>query len=261
MKLAAYRLMVVTWARAFTAYRFDTIFRLLVPAIQILMLIELWNAVYGGRDVVAGMPPRATMLAYLTVINIQTWVTRTIIHGDIPQRISEGGVATDLLRPMPFPGQMVAKQAGFTLGQLPIFAISLVLAMAVGLISLPVSFLYVPSLLLGCVVGTLVALLLGYVSFWTLETEGALWAYGMISAFFAGAYIPLDLLPDVVRPIFHALPFQAMGYTPVAIYTGLLGGEAMWRALAVQVGWIVVLVPLAALVWRRAALRVTVQGG
>lgn len=261
MKLAAYRTLTLTWARSFTAYRFDTIFRLLVPAIQILMLVELWNAVYGGQDVVAGMPPRATMLAYLTVINIQAWVTRSILQGDIPHSIAEGTIATEMLRPISFPGQMVAKQAGFTLAQLPIFAISLVLALVVGLISWPASFLYVPSLLLGIVIGTLVALMLGYVGFWTLEADGVLWAYGMISGFFAGAYIPVSLLPDVVRPLFEVLPFQAMGYTPVAIYTGMLSEGAALRALAVQVLWVVLLVPAAAWLWRRASLRVAVQGG
>jgi len=73
--------------------------------------------------------------------------------------------------------------------------------------------------------------------------------------------IPLWFMPGWLRASVEWLPFQAQVYTPVSIYLGQTRGGEAAALVAVQLAWVVVLVVLLELVWRRARYRVVVQGG
>jgi len=70
--------------------------------------------------------------------------------------------------------------------------------------------------------------------------------------------IPLTFFPHWAQPLLAWLPFQAITYTPVAMYLGkvnVLGG------LTIQLGWAVLLYLLVRLMWSKALDVLTVQGG
>jgi ABC-type uncharacterized transport system permease subunit len=49
--------------------------------------------------------------------------------------------------------------------------------------------------------------------------------------------------------------------TSVEVYLGLVGGAEMWRALAIQAAWFVVLSAACFLVLRAGVRRLVIQGG
>ena len=57
------------------------------------------------------------------------------------------------------------------------------------------------------------------------------------------------------------LPFRAVAFIPASVYLGRYPGSALAAALAEQAGWALLLTAASALAWRRAASRLTVQGG
>ena len=69
------------------------------------------------------------------------------------------------------------------------------------------------------------------------------------------------LLPVFPCTVVEWLPFQATTYVPASIYVGSLAGSEAWRAIGLQLAWVVILGLAAALMWRRAMRRVVVQGG
>jgi ABC-type uncharacterized transport system permease subunit len=104
-------------------------------------------------------------------------------------------------------------------------------------------------------------LLIGLVSFWTLEMTGFRMMYRLIGNFATGALIPLWFMPDLLRSIIQLLPFQAIAFVPVSIYVGQPATGAIWSALAVQAFWAVVMVLVIRLVWARAFRHTVIQGG
>ncbi|MFE7456643.1 ABC transporter permease [Streptomyces sp. NPDC057554] len=232
--------------------------------LQIWLLTVVWRALYDGRTEVDGLS-LATMTAYATLTTLQYQLVSPWRSSPIDQRVREGKVAIDLLRPVGFPGQMLAGQLGWASSAVPVLLVALPFALLIGAGQAPAStaagFAYPVALLGALLVNQLLGLLLGMVSFWTLEVTGALMAYRFIAQFFSGALVPLWFMPGPVRLAAEWLPFQATAYTPAAVYLGQIEGSGIAVALGVQLAWIAALGALSALVWSRARRRVMSQGG
>ncbi len=246
------------------AYRADYLVTAVVLLLQVYLLKVVWTALYADRGSVDGVP-LDTMIAYATLATLQYTVINRWRFSPIPERVRRGWIATDLLRPAGFVGQMLALQLGGTAAIAPFVLLAAPFALVVGGAAAPAGptalLAYLVSLALAYLVSQQLALLLGLVSFWTLEVGGVYLMYRVVAQFLSGALIPLWFMPDPVRIVAAVLPFQATLYTPTAVYLGQLAGSSALRALAVQLAWGGGLALLTRLVWWRAIRRVVVQGG
>ena len=236
-----------------------------VSVIQIFMLTRVWSALYGTRPDVLAMPLHE-LLVYLTVANLIAWSFPThMTTMYLRERIREGAVVFDLARPLGFVPQMAAQMAGTLGGALVIIAMALPLILVAGSLSLPAgpaaAGLFVVSLLCAYAIAGMLALLVGMIAFWTLETDGFTMLYVLVSSFLSGALVPVSVFPGALRTLVQVLPFQATTYVPTSIYIGSLRGADALGAIGVQLVWVVVLGLVTALVWSRAVRRVVVQGG
>ncbi|MFS0693600.1 ABC transporter permease [Streptomyces nitrosporeus] len=250
--------------RAALTYRTAYLSSFVMMLLQIYLLTVVWRAFYDGRAEVDGLG-LGTMTAYATLTTLQYQLVSPWRSSPIDQRVREGKVAVDLLRPVGFPGQMLAGQLGWASAALPVLVVALPFALLIGAGQAPAStaagFAYPVALAGAVLVNQLLGLLLGMVSFWTLEVSGALMAYRFVAQFFSGALVPLFFMPGPVKAVAQWLPFQATAYTPAAVYLGQIEGDGIAVALGVQLAWIAVLGALAAFVWSRARHRVMSQGG
>ncbi|GAB2905474.1 ABC transporter permease [Streptomyces mayteni] len=259
-------------ARAQLAYRADFVIRVLWLLLQVYLLALVWRAVYpesgtadahGGRQVTL-----ATQLAYVTYASVQNWLLNPagVDPSPLHQRVREGSVAVDLVRPVAFPTQMLAAQAGTVLAGVPFAALALPLAVVAGGAQAPAStgaaLAYALSLLPAVLNTLLLAVIVSMVCFWTLEVVGIFVIHRIVAQFFAGALVPLWFMPSWLADLAQLLPFQTTTYTPIALYLGHLEGAGpVLAALATQCGWTAALWLILRLVWARALHRVVVQGG
>ncbi|WP_327334367.1 ABC transporter permease [Streptomyces anulatus] len=250
--------------RAALTYRTAYLSSFAMMLLQIWLLTVVWKALYDGREEVDGLGLTA-MTAYATLTTLQYQLVSPWRSSPIDQRVREGKVAVDLLRPVGFPGQMLSGQLGWASAAVPVLLVALPFALLIGAGRAPASaaagFAYPVALIGALLVNQLLGLLLGMISFWTLEVSGALMAYRFVAQFFSGALVPLWFMPGPVRTAAEWLPFQATSYTPAAIYLGQVEGLGIAAALGVQLAWIGALGALAAFVWSRARRRVMSQGG
>ncbi|MFK0130151.1 ABC transporter permease [Streptomyces rubiginosohelvolus] len=250
--------------RAALTYRTAYLSSFAMMLLQIWLLTVVWKALYDGRAEVDGLS-LTTMTAYATLTTLQYQLVSPWRSSPIDQRVREGKVAVDLLRPVGFPGQMLSGQLGWASAAVPVLLVALPFALLIGAGQAPASaaavFAYPVALVGALLVNQLLGLLLGMVSFWTLEVSGALMAYRFVAQFFSGALVPLWFMPGPVRAAAEWLPFQATAYTPAAVYLGRVEGLGIVAALGVQLAWIGALGALAAFVWSRARRRVMSQGG
>jgi ABC-2 type transport system permease protein len=78
---------------------------------------------------------------------------------------------------------------------------------------------------------------------------------------FSGMVVPLAFFPDWLRPILRAQPIAGLVDIPFSIYFGGLSGWGAAGAIALQFGWVVVLVLFGRWALERAMRRLQVQGG
>ncbi|MEV0220771.1 ABC-2 family transporter protein [Streptomyces sp. NPDC050704] len=184
----------------------------------------------------------------------------------IPERIRDGRVAIDLVRPLSFPIQMICAQSGVTLAMLPFALLAIPFAVLIGGAQQPPSaasaILWMFSSVLGYIVTVLLATMVGMLAFWTLEVSGIFMVYRMVGQLMSGALIPLWFMPEWLQSLALWLPFQGTTYTPLAIYVGQLQGILdLCTAVGRQLAWLIVLCVILRTVWTRAWRRVVVQGG
>src|SRR3989442_720296 len=116
--------------------------------------------------------------------------------------------------------------------------------------------LFIAELIYGCFF-----LFLELASFWTVDIRGLRWLFGLILQLLTGALVPIWFFPDWLATLLAWSPFAAAASTPLSIYIGHTPADGGLAAVALQVGWLIPLVGLGELVWRRARDGVVVQGG
>ncbi|MFI6706325.1 ABC transporter permease [Nonomuraea sp. NPDC050478] len=241
------------------AYRSSIVMTCVTLVAQVFLLRMIWTAVYGSRAEAAGLTLEA-LLAYLTLANLQSFATQTLVSRVIHHRIRSGTVFFDLARPIGYLRQMAAFQAGNTGGSLLLLAPVVPVVLLVGSITAPVNGLgYVVTLVLGYVIAVQLALLISLLGFWMLEIGAVSLLYQLVSQFFAGTMVPLAFFPGFLGTLAEVLPFKYMGYVPAAIYVGHISDIS--GPLLVELAWVAGLWALLALAWSRTHRRVVIQGG
>ena len=262
--LPAYLRIAAMWPKIAYAYRLNLLLWLLGTVLQIYLLRVVWTAVYAGREGPVEMP-LDQLVAYLTLANLQMFVTFPMIANQLENRIREGQIAIDMARPVPFLGQMLAQQVGASVGLAPFALLALPLAYFLGNVVLPptpqAALLYVVSFALSYAILTEIGLMLGLIAFWTVESWAFNAIFRFVNQFFAGGLVPLWLFPDTLRALAQLLPFQTQAHIPISIYLGQMAGFDALRGLAVLAFWVVALYVFAQMAWRGAMRRVVVQGG
>jgi viologen exporter family transport system permease protein len=252
--------------RAIT-YPFQVWAELGINLLFMYIYVCLWRALYAGRDSVIGYD-RRQMLTYIVVAQTLITFQFTIRTANtIEAKIRSGEVVIDLMRPIDFQATLLATGFGTALHTLltnmgPKFALFAIM----GVVGPPASpaalLLFALSAVLGFVILFDVEFLIGITAFWLVEVRG-LYAAVMwgLNSFLSGYFVPLEFYPPWLAALARALPFQAITYTPSALYTGTLAGPTALAALLAQAAWVAALLGAGRLLFRTAYRRLVVQGG
>jgi ABC-2 type transport system permease protein len=223
----------------------------------------VWVALYAQNVAPAGVPLHA-IITYTTIALLMSLVLEIDGTRIIRDRVREGSIATDLMKPINLPLYFFSDGFGQTLLHALLIVPSLLLALFIVHIDVPSPFVllaFALSFALGYVVNFLMNFLMNSIAFWTLETFAIQLIIRWVSDLLGGQIVPLIFFPGFLQQIVLALPFAAVYSTPLLIYLGKIPPSAYAAALATQLAWTAGFGILATFVWRGALRRVVVQGG
>jgi len=231
--------------------------------VRLYLMKAVWTALYAQNTAPAGVPLHA-MLTYTTIALLMSLVLEIDGTRLIRDRIREGSIATDLMKPINLPFYFFSDGFGQTLLHATLILPALGLALFMVRIDVPpplvlIAFFF--SFALGYVVNFLLNFLMNTIAFWTLETFAIQLIVRWISDLLGGQIVPLIFFPGALQRVVLALPFAAVYSTPLLIYLGTIPPRAYVAAFAAQLAWGAGFALLATLVWRGALRRVVVQGG
>jgi len=231
--------------------------------VRLYLMRAVWTALYAQNAAPAGVPLHA-ILTYTTVALLMSLVLEIDGTRMIRDKIREGTIATDLMKPISLPLYFFSDGVGQTM----LHALLIIPALGVALLLVHVDVpspgvlaAFAVSFLLGYCVNFLLNFLMNSVAFWTLETFAIQLMVRWVSDLLSGQIVPLIFFPGVLQRIVLALPFAAIYSTPLLIYLGTIQPRDYAAAFAAQVAWLVGFALLGTVVWRAAQQRVVLQGG
>lgn len=188
---------------------------------------------------------------------------------EISEKIVNGDVGYQLIRPMNLYNYWYATIFSKSLGQMIIRGVSLLfilffLPLGWGL-SLPVSFeaflLFMISLVIGAFLVTSINMLSYIVVLHTLSPGGVFSFVVAVATFLAGGVIPIPMMPETVQNILNFFPFRYVADLPYRIYIGNISGSQIFSQIGIQIAWLVGLIVLGKILMNRKLKKMVVQGG
>ena len=185
---------------------------------------------------------------------------------DLGDRIKTGDVVTDLYRPLDFQGYWLAQDLGraahglVTRGVASFCAGFVVFRLAVPG-TVPEVAAAALTLLLAVLVSFAWRYLVALAGFWLIDDRGVTTLAGVLAMFLSGFLVPVTFFPGWLQAVAAASPFPAMVQLPVDVFLGHGRAGGLAGVVAVQLGWLVVLLAAGRAVGALALRKVVVQGG
>lgn len=258
-------------AAAQTAFRRQMIYRwanvagLLANVFFGVFISFVLLALFRTQPQVAGYDVRAA-LRYMWLVQALLMVVMPFGWRDLLMTIRSGEVVTDLSKPCDLYAYGFSREAGrscyyILFRGVPTYLLGMLL-FGIGLPGDVRAWLaFVLALACAIALGITYRFLSNIVGFWLMEARSFVVLSEIVAHFFAGAYIPLPLMPPALYDAVQWLPFAGMLNLPVQALLGKVTGADLVLTLAVQVAWVLAFAGMARWFTRRALLRVVIQGG
>lgn len=244
-------------------YRMEVVTEIGSLVLRVYLLRALWTALYAQNAAPLHLPLHA-IITYATVALLMSLILEVDGTRMIREKLREGSIATDLMKPISVPMYFFSDGFGQTVLHAILVIPSMLFALLLVHIDVPgpvVALAFLASFAIGYLVNFFLNFLMNAVAFWTLETFAIQLIVRWISDLLSGQIIPLVFFPGILGRIIFALPFAAIYSTPLLIYVGVITPPEYARYFAIQATWLGLFSALSFFVWRAAARRVVIQGG
>jgi ABC-2 type transport system permease protein len=244
-------------------YRFEVFSSAGSLLLRVYLLRSLWTALYSQNAAPLNLPLHA-MITYATVALLMSLILEIDGTRLIREKLREGTIATDLMKPIVVPFYFFSDGFGRTLLYVILVFPTLLVALLMVHVDVPhpaTLAVFLASFIIAYCLNFLVNFCMNAVAFWTLETFALQLIVRWISDLLSGQIIPLTLFPGLIGSLLFSLPFAAIYSTPLLIYVGIIRPQEWGGALAVQLGWLAVFAGVSLVIWRAASRRIILQGG
>jgi ABC-2 type transport system permease protein len=206
------------------------------------------------------------MLAYIIVAYLLRQVSRSSFTDVYAEKIREGNIALDFIRPINLRNYMFAEQLSenfcvAVFACLPVAALSF----AIWGFYPPPTALHIPLFFVSAALALLLSFYFDYIAgvcvFWTKNSVYTRQIVGGLFAICSGTSIPLWFYPGWLAAVCRVLPFRMASFEPLQIYLGRVDAAGAARIILLQALWLAVLFIIERLIWRGVQKCIFVQGG
>lgn len=250
------------------AYRVEYFLGIAGTLFRLLVQLYLWRALLGQSEQAStdmGVITLSEMTTYVLMSTIISTLVYSNVIENIDDRIRNGQISMDLIKPINFKTYMFCSMIGRSFFN---FLFQLLPILAIGLIFIGIEYPSIQNLLLFCVtlvnaiiIMFLISYSLGLIAFWTIRIWEADMLLGTLIRLFSGAWIPLWFFPKILVNISNFLPFRLVYFVPISVFLGKVELVDCMYLLIQQLIWIVVLFGVTRLMWHIAIRKLIIQGG
>ena len=249
-------------------YRWNYFLRALFGLIPLAGTVFLWRAVFKERGGgLHGYDYGSMIYYYLLTILVSNLVTPAEDEWQIAADIREGQINSFLTKPVSYLGYrfsiFLSGRLVYTFVTLP--PIALIFLYYRHYLVMPehgmTSVYACISMLMAAFMQFFITYTLAMMAFWILEISTIVFIVYSFEYFLGGQMFPIDIMPAGIQAVMKWLPFYYELFCPIAIFTGRLRGPALFQALAIQAGWMLVMWAAAHTMWRKGLGHYQAVGG
>ena len=245
-------------------YRASMLIWMIWRVIEPIIYLVVWTTVAKSRgDEVGGYTPGTFAAYYIVVMIVQQYTFTWIMH-EYEWRVRSGTLSAVLLKPIHPIHSDIADNIGY---KVLMTVIIFPAALFIGLLFAPVFtfhadlfILFLLAVVLSYVMRFFIEWALALVAFWTTRNEAFNQVYFLLGLFLTGRIAPLGLLPDWLREVGDALPFQWMLAFPIELLLGRLTNGEIAHGLTMLVLYLVFGFGLHHIVWWRGVRKYSAVG-
>ncbi|MBU3135442.1 ABC-2 family transporter protein [Clostridium gasigenes] len=250
------------------SYKANVLIFIFGESLMLAVTYYLWKAIYGSTEgaSIHGFSFNE-MIIYVFISFLTSLIIAVDISYDIAREVKDGSIAINLIRPISYEKRMFFQSLGtvfyyFIFIFIGTFAVTTAMFYNFfGYVNIANILLYLFSITLGILLNFYFSYIFGLLSFKITNMWGLTQITQAIVQLLSGIMIPIAFFPVWAQPIFKFLPFSSMVYTPTMIYLGKLNNTEILKALLIQVIWIVILMTIAKIMWKKLIKTLTILGG
>jgi ABC-2 type transport system permease protein len=245
------------------AYPGELIGRSLMILPFLWIFYQLWQVTFAaaGVDEINGLTVGLTLWYLMLAETIE--LSRPRLGSTISEAVKDGSIAYILSKPYDFLLYHYSNALGETLFRAAMNALLGGITVWL-LVGPPPSILGWPLVLItifgSWTLNFCIAAMIGLLAFFVEDISAFQWIYQKLAFILGGLLIPLDFYPAGLQIIAKALPFSAMIYGPARLFVEP-SLSAFAATFGMQLAWILGLLLLLIVFYRRSLAYLTVNGG
>lgn len=246
-------------------YRANSYTNILAAIIQLVIQISIWMSLYGTNTVHNGISISA-MITFVVITRIVMSLTNSTVGGKISEKINQGTIAIDFVKPINMRWAYFAEDLGSNLYNL-LFTITPICIITILFIDIIIpkdfstTILFIISIVLGVILMYYIHYVLGLCCFWLESCWGIDFLKQGLMELFGGTYVPLWYYPTILYNISVFLPFRYICFDPIQMYIQNYSPKKCMLVLGCQFFWILILIIVERVVYKLARKRLSIVGG
>lgn len=246
-------------------YRANFVAEIISGIIPFLVQVYIWINVYGaaGKKEIEGYQ-LSQLILYIAFSAIVAKLVQTNSHYDIANEIKQGSISQYIIKPLSFIPYCISKE----LGSRFIFSVILNVVLTIAIVVLnggKYNILFFVFGFISCFLGMILYFMLNYnlalLSFWFIDVSQIFSATQLIFLFCSGGVVPVSFFPQVFQRILVYLPFPLIIYFPVNVFSGKENFGDIFQNMLIQIVWILILLLLSRLLWKKGVKKFSFFGG
>lgn len=265
--IAKYRHVFNVGLQSNIVYRWNFAMRAAFSLVHLVFVFILWGAAYRGETEIGGFSLEQTLTYFVSLLVLQFFIGAFREDYEISEEIRSGLINQFLTKPINYFVYRftIFVSARLVSGLLALIPLTLALPLIGDYLTFPDEVwrlvLGLPAVFMSAMIQFTIAYIFGMLTFWFLEIQSFVILSMTIETLLGGQVFPLDLLPDTIYRISQFLPYYYQMYFPAAIFTGRIDYASASQGLIIQAFWVVALLVIAQILWRRGLHQHTAVGG
>lgn len=268
--LAKYRYVFLTGLQGALVYRWNFAIRAGFSLLHLVYVFILWGAAYSGKTEIGGFSLSATLTYFTLLLVLQYFLSPANDDYEISEEIRNGLINQFLTKPINYLGYRMSLYFSTRLitGGLSLLPVLVALPLLGPYLTFPggehmaLYAIAIPAMACSAIIQFTIAYCFGLMTFWFLEIQSFIILSLAFETVLGGQIFPLDLMPSWLYELSRWLPYYYQMYFPAALLTGRITDlNTALQGLAIQIGWVGLLLLLATTLWRRGLRRHTAVGG